>query len=265
MLGAIVGDIIGSRYEWDNHKSKDFPLFDENCRFTDDSVLTIAVADALLACRDSFFIVSGYLVDSMQWFGKKYPDAGWSGFFGDWLKTLNPKPYGSYSNRAANRVSPVAWVAASLEDALDLADEVTNVTHNHPESIKGAEAVTAAVYMSLHGNSKEEIKQYITENYYPLGFTLDEIRREYEFDISCRGSVPQALEAFFESKCFEDAIRNAVSIGGDSDTIRAITGSVAEAYYGIPQAIRSKAMEYIDPVMQEVIDEFEEKYGKKVG
>ena len=163
------------------------------------------------------------------------------------------------------RCSSAGWLAKTEEECVRMATETAMPTHNHPESIRGAEAVVAATYMALHGSTMEEIKRYICENYYPMGFTLDEIRREYEFDVSCRGSVPQALEAFFESKCFEDAIRNAVSIGGDSDTIRAITGSIAEAYYGIPYAIRKKVMEYMDPVMEEVIVEFEEKYGNKVG
>ena len=260
MLGAIIGDIAGSRFEWDNHKSKDFTFFDEECDFTDDSVMTVAVAWAIMQCKGDWSRLGSRAVRSMQELGLRYPFAGYGGKFTEWLVSPAPRPYFSYGNGSAMRVSPCAFAAGSLEEAIDLSRRVTEVTHNHPEGIKGAEATTVATWLALGGSSIDEIKQHITENYYPIDFTLDEIRDSYEFDVTCMGTVPQALEAFFESTGFEDAIRNAISIGGDSDTLAAITGSVAEAFYGIPDGFGMNALQYFDEDLIRIITAFEKRY-----
>ena len=291
MLGAIIGDIIGSRFERHNIKSKDFQLFTPDCRPTDDSIMTLAVAQALLSWRipnkwpgDIFPISPAILrepftlgggpflledltklaeltVSSMQELGRKYPYAGYGGHFGVWLGMENPRPYNSFGNGAAMRVSPCAdvahTVAHTLEEAKKVSETVTAVTHNHPEGIKGAEATTVAIFMAHERRSKDEIRRVISRDYYPLDFTLDEIRPKYQFDVTCQGTVPQAIMAFLEATDFEDAIRNAISIGGDSDTLAAITGSIAEAYYGIPQDIRSQAMQYLDETQKGILNGFE--------
>ena len=237
MLGAIIGDIAGSRFEWNNIKSKEFDLLTYRCEPTDDSIMTLAVAKALLESKDDYRVLTDKTIKWMQTLGRKYPHAGYGGNFHKWLLSDSPKPYNSYGNGAAMRVSPCAYVASSMDEAKLLARIVTEVTHNHAEGIKGAEAVTVAIYMALHGSNLLEIQDYINANYYHITFKLDDIRPTYTFDVSCQGSVPQALEAFFESTDYEDTIRNAISIGGDSDTIAAIAGSVAEAYYGSPPRV----------------------------
>ena len=238
MIGAIAGDIIGSLYEWNNIKSKEFDLFNPHSFFTDDTVMTIAVGLALTECKGKYDKLSERVIEYMKMLGQKHPHAGYGGHFGMWLISADPQPYNSYGNGAAMRISPVAYFADTIDDVKKLSYAVTSVSHNHPEGIKGAEATAVAIFLALQGKTKEEIKDYIVKNYYPLEFTLDEIRPTYTFDVSCQGSVPQALEAFFESNDFEDAIRNAISIGGDSDTIAAITGGIAEAYYGVSDEIK---------------------------
>lgn len=262
MLGAIIGDVAGSRFEWSNIKSKEFELFADKCTPTDDSIMTFAIAKAILSC-DTMDLsqVAEKTIICMQELGRRYPYAGYGKMFWTWLWQEAPQPYGSYGNGSAMRVSPCAYAADTLEEAEALARTVTEVTHNHPEGIKGAQAVIAAIFMALHGSSIAEIRDYINQNYYLMNFTLEEIRPEYRFDVSCQGSVPQAIMAFLESTGFEDAIRNAISIGGDSDTIAAITGSIAEAYYGIPIDIRNQAVQYLDEFLFEILDEFEPKYG----
>lgn len=264
MIGAIVGDIVGSRFEWDNHKSKDFELFHEKCFFTDDSVMTLAVCDALLCAKADYSNLRQTAVKSLRRIGRPYPDCGYGGSFYHWMYTGNPKPYGSYGNGAAMRVSGCAYAAKSLEEAIQLSGIVTEITHNHPEGIKGAEATTVAVYLARTGSSMEEIRGHMAQYYGPFDFTLDQIRDTYEFDETCQGTVPQALEAFFESVSFEDAIRNAISIGGDSDTLAAITGAVAEAYYGIPEKIKKQAISYLDKRLYEILWEFESRYPAKI-
>ena len=261
MLGALIGDIAGSRFEWNNIKTKEFELFTHRCEPTDDSFMSLAVAKALLCCKTDYSDLSSQAIKWMQQLGRKYPYGGYGGSFERWIYSANPHPYNSWGNGSAMRVSACAHVAASQEEAIRLSKTVTEVTHNHPEGIKGAEATTIAVYMALHGDSILKIRDYINANYYPMNFTLDGIRKSYSFDVSCQGSVPQALMAFFESENFEDAIRNAISIGGDSDTIAAITGSVAEAYYGIPASIRDQALAYLDEYQRSILNEFEGKYG----
>ena len=266
MLGAIIGDIAGSRFEWHNRKSKEFELLStlKRCRPTDDSVMTLAIARAIMNCNGDYARLGAQAVSSMQAFGKQYPHAGYGGKFHKWIFTNNPQPYNSYGNGAAMRVSPCGFAASSLEEAIALSRQVTEVTHNHSESMKAAEAVAAAIYMARTGKSVLEIRDYIESNYYRINFTLDAIRPTYTFDVSCQGSVPQAFEAFFESTGFEDAIRNAISIGGDSDTIAAITGGIAEAYYGIPTDLRKHALTFLDELQLSVLNAFEAKFGFQV-
>ncbi len=245
MLGAIIGDIVGSLNEFSSIKTKDFKFFTPGKHLTDDSFMTIAVA---LACaesaKDREHEFKASAIYWMQKIGREFPDGGYGYHFYKWLQLAVPIPYGSFGNGSAMRVSPVAWVAETLERTEELAKWSAEVSHDHPEGIKGAQAVAAAVFLARKGNSKEEIKAYIEEKYYKLDFTLDEIRPTYGFDVTCQGSVPQALQCFFESEDFEDAIRNAISLGGDCDTQGAMAGAVAEAYYGIPEGLRTRAMEY---------------------
>ena len=196
----------------------------------------------------------------MQALGRRYPHAGYGGRFRKWLIADNPQPYNSYGNGSAMRVSPCGFAANSLEEAIVMADTVTKVTHDHPEGMKGAEATAAAIFLARSGKSMAEIREYFVRHFYPLNFTLDEIRSTYTFDVSCQGSVPQALEAFFESTSFEDAIRNAISIGGDSDTIAAITGGVAEAFYGVPEEISDMALSYLDDTQMEILTAFKMRF-----
>lgn len=278
MLGAIVGDIVGSVYEFDNIKTKDFPLFRDDCFFTDDTVMTVATAEALMqgGAKDEF-------IDAYKKWGRLYPDAGYGSRFGSWLNSEDRNPYNSWGNRAAMRVSPCAWLidcgfTASTgmwpENGRRLARLSAEVTHNHPEGIKGALAVTDAIFMCRFyaggygddmGNPineiktfaqyKIEIKDYLErEHGYNLSQTLDEIRPTYMFNESSEDTVPQAIMAFLESTGFEDAIRNAISLGGDSDTLAAITGSMAEAAYGVPVEIKERALGYLDELLFEVYE-----------
>lgn len=264
MLGAIIGDIVGSRFEWNNNRSKQFDFLTYKCSVTDDSIMSLAIAKALLESKVDYSDLSENAVKYMQGIGRHYPNCGYGGRFRGWLHSHNPKPYGSYGNGAAMRVGACGFVANSLEEAKQLSKAVTEVTHNHPEGLKGAEATTVAIFLARSGKNLLEIRDYITKNYYPLNFTLDGIRPSYEFNESCQDTVPQALEAFFESKNFEDAIRNAISIGGDSDTLAAITGGIAEAYYGIPTEIRKHALTFLDERLLKILVEFENKYPSKM-
>ena len=260
MIGAIIGDIVGSRFEWDNHRSKEFDLFAPNCEATDDSIMTLALAEAILACDGNYQALGEAAVRSMQRLGRKYPHAGYGGSFGKWLHLSDPKPYDSYGNGAAMRVSPCAWAAGSFGEACLLARKVTEVSHNHEEGLKGAEATTAAIWMARQGEDIPAIRAYINRHYYPLDFTLDSIRYSYRFDETCQGTVPQAITAFLESTDFEDAIRGAVSIGGDSDTLAAITGAIAQAYYGVPEGIRQQALPYLDQGLRTILFNFERQF-----
>lgn len=260
MLGAIIGDIIGSRFEWENHKSKAFELFHPDCRVTDDSIMTLAIAKTLVDCKGNHKNLDQLAVENMQALGRRHPDCGFGGWFNRWVHSDNPAPYNSYGNGAAMRVSPCGYAADSLEHAKELSKIVTEVTHNHPESLKGAEATTVAVYLSKNGHSQQKIREHIHNHYYPMDFVLDDIRETYQFDVTCQGSVPQAFMAFFESTGFEDAIRNAISIGGDSDTIGAITGGIAGTYYGVPVSTREAIIGYLDDSMVKILGEFESLY-----
>lgn len=267
MLGAIIGDIVGSRFEGSNHKGKDFELFDEECRATDDSVMTLAIAKAIMetekimnseddGMNDYYSLLEKMTVRCMQKIGRKYPYVGYGWWFSYWIFSDDPKPYNSFGNGAAMRISPVGHIAITESDVIKLSEVVTAVTHNHKEGIKGAEAVAMAIYMVRHGYTKEEIRQRIERDYYPLDFTIEGIKDTYLFDASCQNTVPQAIVAFLESVSFEDAIRNAVSIGGDSDTIAAITGSIAEAYYTVPEDLKEKALTYLDDELYSIYDEW---------
>lgn len=260
MLGAIIGDVAGSRFEWHNIKTKDFEFFGSGSRLTDDSIMTLAVARAILESRSDFSDLEEQVAKWMQTLGRAFPDAGYGGKFQRWLFSENPAPYNSMGNGAAMRVSPAGFAATSLEDAKLLARKVTGVTHNHPEGLRAAEAVASAIYLARTGKSLAEIRDYTDRNYYPMDFTLDEIRPEYGFDMTCQGSVPQAFMALFESVGFEDAIRNAVSIGGDSDTIAAIAGGMAEAFYGIPDPVRIRGLSFLNPMLREILEAFRERY-----
>lgn len=260
MLGAIIGDIAGSRFEWNNQKTKDFELFTGRCRPTDDSIMTIAIAEAILDSEGDLAKLEQNTVKYMQQFGRRYPDAGYGERFYDWIFAKDPQPYNSFGNGAAMRVSPCGFAAGTLQEAKALARAVTKVTHNHPKGMKAAEAVAVAIFLARNGKKLAEIREHIEQYYYKIDFTLDEIRPSYRFDVTCQGSVPQAFEAFFESTGFEDAIRNAISIGGDSDTIAAITGGMAEAYYGIPSTIRDKALLFLNDDLLKIVHSFEKKY-----
>ena len=269
MLGAIIGDTVGSRFEWHNHRSKDFDFLTYKCEPTDDSIMTLAIAKAILKSDGDVNKLSDLAVRYMQQLGRLYPDAGYGGAFQKWIRSNNPKPYNSFGNGAAMRVSPAGFAARSMNEAKAMSKAVTKVTHNHPEGLKGAEATTVAIFMALHGKSMLEIRDYIDKNYYPMNFTLDGIRDSYQFNETCQDTVPQAMMAFFESTGFEDAIRNAISIGGDSDTLAAITGGIAEAYYGIPSEIRKHELTFLDERLLTILVEFENKYKpimeKKIG
>lgn len=261
MLGAIIGDIAGSRFEWHNIKTKEFELLTHRCYFTDDTVMSLAVCDALMNCNSDLSDLTSMIVGRLREYGQKYPHAGYGGRFRSWLYDDDSQPYNSWGNGSAMRVSGCGWTAVSLDEAIKLAGATAEVTHNHPEGMKGAEAAAAAVYLARTGSSLLEIRDYIDKHYYPLDFTLDSIRADYSFDVSCQGSVPQAIEAFVESVSFEDAVRNAISIGGDSDTIAAITGGIAEAYYGIPDKLRRHALTFLDEKLLGTLNDFEAKYG----
>ena len=273
MIGAIVGDIVGSIYEWDNIKTKDFPLFQDDCFFTDDTVMTCAVAEAIMegGKRDNF-------IDAMKKYGRMYPGAGYGGKFTSWLISDTREPYNSFGNGSAMRVSPCGWITDCdyydktgkiPEEVADIAKLSSEVTHNHPEGIKGAMATADAIFLCRYyrkkdantlDDCKKAVKEHIEKKYgYNLSQTLDEIRPGYDFDVTCQGSVPQAIIAFLESTDFEDAIRNAISIGGDSDTVAAITGSIAEAVYGIPDWIKEKALSYLDKPLMDIVNRWEKE------
>jgi ADP-ribosylglycohydrolase len=255
MIGAIAGDIIGSVYEQRPVKTKDFPLFDVGSRFTDDTVLTVAVADAILS--------GASYMDSIRRFGRRYPDAGYGGYFIRWLYSDDPRPYNSWGNGSAMRVSPVAFAFPDEAEVLRQARMTAEITHNHPEGVKGAEAAAIAVFLARTGNSKEVIRSRITSLFgYDLDRTVDGIRPSYAFDVSCQGTVPEAIVAFLDSDSYEDAVRNAVSLGGDSDTLACITGGIAEAFYGeVPDGIRKKVMDLLTPDLRAVTKSFRETFG----
>ncbi len=251
MLGAIAGDIIGSVYERENIKSAEFPLFGEDSKFTDDSVLTIAVAHAVLDDLD--------YADALKLYGREYPNAGYGSSFRNWIFSSNKEPYNSWGNGSAMRVSPIGWAFNTVEDVLREAEKSTAATHNHPEGIKGAQSVALAILMARQGKAKEIIKQEIEKRFdYDLSRSLSEIRPDYKFDVSCQGSVPESIIAFLESESFEGAVRLAISIGGDSDTIACIAGSIAEAFYKeIPPHITAEVKQRLPDNLWKIVERFD--------
>ena len=265
MYGAILGDMIGAPYEFDRgNKTKDFEMFNDRVCFTDDSVMTIAVADALMRISNDADDddVKTAVIQSMQKWGKKYPRAGYGQRFFFWLGKKNPQPYGSWGNGSAMRVSSVGWLYNSLEETRRYARLTAEVTHNHPEGIKGAEAVASAIFMARNGASKEEIKKYIIQEFdYDLSRTCDEIRPGYHHIESCQETVPEALTAFMEGTDFEDVVRTAVSLGGDCDTLTCIAASIAEAFYGLPDNMRGECRKRLPKDMLGILDRFDERRG----
>ena len=263
MYGAILGDMIGSPYEFDRgKKTKEFPLFIRSSMFTDDSVMTIAVSEAFMeAGKDaSDNEIRQLLISNMRRWGRKYPYAGYGMRFSIWLAEPRPKPYGSYGNGSAMRVSSVAWLFDDLDTVRKMARLSAEVTHNHPEGIKGAESTAAAIYLARTGKTKEEIKEYIIKEFgYDLSRTCDEIRPEYYHVESCMETVPEAITAFLEGDSFEDVIRTAVSLGGDCDTLTAIAGSMAEGFYGLPDEMKKECYERVSDEMKVVLNRFEER------
>ena len=260
MYGALLGDMIGAPYEFDRgNKTKEFPLFCEDSHFTDDSVMTIAVAEALLdyQFREDEDIKAG-LIESMRKWGKKYPNAGYGRKFYHWLHTRHPEPYGSYGNGSAMRVSSAGWLFDTLEETRHMARLTAEVTHNHPEGIKGAEATASAIFLARTGHNKDEIKDYIVKEFgYDLSRTCDQIRPGYYHVESCQKTVPEAITAFLEGTDFEDVIRTAVSLGGDCDTLTCIAGSIAEAFYGVPIALEAECKGRLPEDMVYVLGRFD--------
>ena len=257
IIGAIAGDIIGSVYEHHRIKTKDFDLFSGRSIFTDDTVMTLAIARWL--CEDK--TSNDALVQSLLLLGNEYPNAGYGGRFIHWLTELNPQPYGSWANGSAMRVSPCAWVANSLEETQKLAEMSAMVTHNHPEGVKGALSTADAIYLARTGVDKEEIREHVQATYgYDLDRTVEEIRPNYSFDVSCKGSIPESIICFLDGENFEDTIRNAVSLGGDSDTIAAIAGSIASAYWEVPYEIADRSFQILDGRLMDIFIRFEEKF-----
>ena len=263
MYGAILGDIIGSPYEFDmGDKAKDFPLFSKRSEFTDDSVMTIAVAEAFLDvlevnAKPSDDVIKELLVCKMKKYGKLYPNAGYGVRFSWWLRTDTPEPYNSFGNGSAMRVSSVAWLFNSIETVRHAARLSAEVTHNHPEGIKGAEATASAIYLARTGYSKDEIRQYIENEFdYVLNRTCDEIRPDYHHVESCMETVPEAITAFLEGESFEDVIRTAVSLGGDCDTLTAIAGSIAEGFYGVPEELKTECMSRLPDDLKVIVQRY---------
>ena len=253
MIGAIAGDIIGSVYEWKNIKTKQFDLFNPDCCFTDDTVLTVALAESILTGTDYASLMKAYY--------RRYPDAGYGGFFQQWARAHDSQPYNSWGNGAAMRISSVGFAFNTLDEVLLRAAEYTAVTHNHIEGIRGAQATAAAIFLARTGSTKTDIRQYTAANFhYDLSRSVDEIRPVYRFDESCQGTVPQAIVCFLESTDFEDAIRNAISLGGDSDTLACITGGIAQAHYGVPPAIAEQAMSILDEELRGITARFMSGY-----
>lgn len=254
MIGAIAGDTIGSVFEWNNVKTKNFPLFSTDSCFTDDTVLTVALAEAILTGADYDRVMRAYYY--------RYPAAGYGGSFHGWALSDDPAPYSSWGNGAAMRISPAAYAYDTLEEVLLRSEHFTAVTHNHPEGVKGGQATAAAIFIARKGGSKADIRHFIEDRFgYNLSRTVDEIRPTYDFDESCQGTVPEALICLLEASDFEDAIRNAISIGGDSDTLACIAGAVAEPLFGgVPELIAKVVLGKLDPYLRGVTTDFIAKY-----
>lgn len=252
MIGAIIGDVAGSIYEWRNIKTTDFPLLSPACHFTDDSVMSIAVADALQHGTD--------ISAAMRRYGNLYPYAGYGGRFRQWLNDSSMGDYGSFGNGSAMRASAAGWIAGSLEEAIEIGRQTAIPTHGHPEGVRGAQVVAGGVWLLRNGADRQQLRDWVTAQGYSLDFTLDEIRPTYRFDVTCQGSVPQAVVAFLEADDFESAIRKAISIGGDSDTIACIAGSLAEAYFPVPEELIVQVCAKLPPDLLNPLIAFEAQY-----
>lgn len=260
MVGAILGDIIGSVYEFRNYKAKDFPLFSRRSTFTDDTVMTLAVADALMKVtpEDHDDVIRAQLVHSMQTIGRHYPRCGYGGRFIGWMFSDRPQPYNSCGNGSGMRVSSVGWFYDDLDTVQRMAKLTADVTHNHPEGVKGAQSVAAAIFLARTGKSKADIKAYVEQQFgYDLDRTCDEIRPTYHHVETCQGSVPEAIIAFLEGSDFEDVIRTAVSIGGDSDTIADMAGAIAEAFYGVPEELKQECRDRLPKELRDILEQAE--------
>ena len=266
IIGAIIGDIAGSRFEFNSIKSKEFDLllkaehcpescyeYRLTCHFTADTVMTIAVANALIESNGNWETLKNATIKNLKYYGQKYPHAGYGSRFKKWLNSNTSEPYNSFGNGSAMRISSVPYFAKSLEEVKILSSLVTEVTHNHPEGVKGAEAVAVCIWLAMNGYDKNYIKNYVEENYYKLNFDYDDLLKNYTFSESCQGSVPQSIFAFIISNSYEDTLRTAISMGGDSDTMACIAGSIAGVYYGIPKKIYDQALEFLPPDFINVI------------
>ena len=261
MLGAILGDMVGSPFEFDhnNYKHKDFPLLSERSHFTDDTVMTLAVARGLISGQGDAQKTFAEVRYEMRRLGNVYPDAGYGGMFRRWLRAEHPQPYGSFGNGSA------MWLFDMLDKTLEMAKVTAEVTHNHPEGIKGAQATAAAIFLARTGHSKQEIRQYVEQTFgYDLSRTCDEIRPGYRHVETCQQTVPEAIVAFLESTGFEDALRNAVSLGGDSDTLACITGGIAEAFYGMPSELKQETLKRLPEEMRAAYELFRQNLERKV-
>ena len=267
MIGTAIGDIVGSIYEFKGFKTKNFPLYTEANSYTDDTVMAVAIADAIMHTADLYdeIELKVNFIEYMQKYGKAYPYpmGGYGGRFANWLHMTKPQPYNSWGNGSAMRAAACGWAADGLEHAELLARYSAEVTHNHPEGIKGAQCTAGCIWLAKNGFDKAYIRNYVEDRFYHLDGTVDTIRPGYKFNESCQETVPQAVIAFLDSKDFEDAIRNAVSLGGDSDTLAAITGGIAEAYYGVTQEQYKEASEHLDIDLLGTMLEFESKYEKR--
>ena len=261
MYGAILGDIIGSPFEFDRgNKSKEFPLFSKKSTFTDDTVMTVAVGWAFLDAQPNADVewIRRRLISSMQQYGKEFPYAGYGGMFRHWLREKDPKPYGSFGNGSAMRVSSAAWLYNDIETVRSMARLSAEVSHNHPEGIKGAEATASAIFLARTGSTKAEIKAYIEDNFgYDLSRSCDEIRPNYHHIETCQETVPEAITAFLDGESFEDVIRTAVSLGGDCDTLTCIAGSIAEGFYGVPEELKQECRKRLPEELKVVLDRFD--------
>ena len=257
MIGALIGDIVGSRFEFNNYRHKSFAFFADSCRFTDDSVMSLALCDSLLACGGDYSDLSARAVQSMQEVGRCYPFCGYGGRFRSWMFSVDPQPYNSWGNGSAMRVSGAGWLYDTLARTREVAKATAEVTHNHPEGIKGAECTAAVMFLARTGVSKENIKEYVVNEFgYDVSKTVDELRPLHHHEESCMDALPKALVSFFEGESYEDVVRNAVSLGGDTDTIAAIAGAMADAMYGVPAGILAKGGRYLESDMLEVCNAF---------
>ncbi len=266
MIGAIIGDVVGSRFEFHNYLSKEFDFLTSDCTFTDDTVMTCAVAQALMDSKEDFSDLSDKAVAAMQRIGQQFPHCGYGSRFIGWMFSENPQPYNSCGNGSAMRISAVGFAAKDVEEAKRLSAAVTRVSHNHPEGMKGAEATAVAIVMARQGKTKEEIRA-VMEDYYDLSVSVNEYRISWNGHGKeiCQVSLPQALACFFEGDSYEDVIRSCISIGGDSDTIAAIAGGIAEAYYGVPEEYSDRVRGFLDRKLLKIVDDFDAWCGDRNG